>query len=71
MSDGYCGGFSLAVASPTSPGHGVVWPFVVAGDKKPPNNSPEPAKSTNISAARLLPSARGVLGSSNNNERTN
>ena len=22
----------------TSPGHGVVWPFVVAGEKKPRNN---------------------------------
>jgi hypothetical protein len=55
----------------TSAGDGVVWPFVVVGDKKPRNNCPEPAKSTNISAARLLRSAHGVLGGSSNNERTN
>jgi hypothetical protein len=66
------GGFSRTLARvQTSPGHGVVWPFVVAGDKKPRNNLPELAKSPNISSARLLPSAGGILSGSSNNERTN
>jgi hypothetical protein len=46
----------------------LLGPFVFAGDKKPQNNSPEPLRAPNIFAARLLPSAGGVLSGASNNK---
>jgi len=48
-----------------------MWPFVVAGDKKPRSKAPEALRAFNISAARLLPLVDDVLRRARNNERPN